>query len=151
MSHRVRLTWPLYQRHSLEVDGAEVRLTPKVCELALLLMLRRGQFVPLPQIIEFLWPDPDSEPDFSEDVIRTYATRLRRALPDGWTVLARATFCTDLMEAGHYHAGSLMLDVDDGADSDLIPALSLPGKRIRKRVRLRRCERQERREWLIAA
>lgn len=144
------MTWPCYLRNSIKVDGVEVKLTPKVCDLAFLLLVRRDSFVPLPEIIEFLWPDPDSEPDFSEDVIRTYATRLRRALPDGYNVVARATFCTDLMEPGHYHPGALMLEgidaeeVEEEAPPPVFTLQPKPKRKLafRRRVRLGALERQ---------
>lgn len=124
MVGRVSLTWPNYLRRTLVVDGVSHRLTPKLMELACLLVMRRGQFVPIPEIIEVLWPDPDEEPDFSEDVIRTYASRLRRCLPKG-AIIARATTCTDRMEPGHYLPGALMLVKDD-----CLPKLKV--KRVRK-------------------
>lgn len=108
MAGRVRMTWPNYLRRTLVVDGVEHRLTPKLIDLALLLLLRRGAFVPIPDVIEALWPNPDEEPDFSEDVIRTYVSRLRRVLPPD-SIIARSTTCTDRMEAGHYLPGALML------------------------------------------
>lgn len=105
---RVSMTWPDFQRHVIVVNGVRHRLQPKLAELAFLLLARRGQFVPMPHVIEFLWPEPDEEPDYSEDVIRTYVSRLRKVLPPE-SVIARATSCTDRMEAGHYLPGALML------------------------------------------
>lgn len=132
MATRVSLTWPNYLKKTIVVDGTRHRLTPKLAELALLLILRRGTFVSMPEIIEFLWPDPDFEPDFSEDVIRTYVSRLRKVLPER-AIIARAVSCTDLMEAGHYLAGALMLVKEH--------EIRFGGKLARKRVRATRALR----------
>lgn len=105
------MTWANYISRTLIVDGVRHRLTPRLADLAFILLARRGHFVPMPDVIEFLWPDPDEEPDFSEDVVRTYVSRLRRILPDD-AISARACTCTDKMEAGHYLVGSLMLELE---------------------------------------
>lgn len=87
----------------------------------------------MPEIIEFLWPDPDLEPDFSEDVIRTYISRLRKVLPDK-AIIARPVSCTDHMEAGHYLAGALML-VKEHEIFVSLPAAIVEHKPSRKRLR----------------
>jgi hypothetical protein len=124
------MTWPGYLRHEVIVDGVIHRLTPKLAELAFLLLVRRGHFVPMNDIVEFLWPDPDLEPDFSEDVIRTYASRLRRVLPAD-SIVWRATSCTDLMEPGHYLNGAMMLEREK-PDGKQVPVTSL--RKVRKRA-----------------
>lgn len=140
MACRVSLSWPDYLRRTLVVDGVPHKLTPKLIELALLLIVRRGCFVPIPDVIEFLWPDPDDEPDFSEDVIRTYVSRLRKVLPPG-AVVARSTTCTDRMEAGHYLPGALMLETEEAVarwfmDNELPDVLrpELPTRRYVRHV-----------------
>jgi hypothetical protein len=104
------------------VDGIERKLAPKLMELAFILMARRGSFIPLPDIIEFLWENPDDEPECAEDVVRCYAYRLRRILPKG-SLFSRAGLCTDKMEPGFYIHGALMLERES-----YLPQL---GKRLR--------------------
>lgn len=75
----IGMTWPQYLRHSCSIDGREVRMTPREAELCLLFMLRRGRPMTKPEIIEWLWPDPDDEPDWANNVINVFVRRLRKA------------------------------------------------------------------------
>jgi DNA-binding SARP family transcriptional activator len=106
---RISLTWHSYNRREIVVDSVPHRLTPKLIELAFILMARRGRSIPMPEIIEFLWPDPNEEPDFAEDVIRTYVSRLRRILPAG-AIVTRQCTCSNRMDPGFFLPGSLRLE-----------------------------------------
>lgn len=69
------MTWPMYLRRRVEVDGREIRLTSFEAEVALLLLLRRT--VPMAEMIEWLWPEPDLEPDWAVSTILVLTSRMR--------------------------------------------------------------------------
>ena len=74
------MTWAQYRRGVAQCGTSEVHLSPKVIDLLLILMLRRGQWVSYPEMIEFIWPNPDLEPDWARRCICVYRHRLRHGL-----------------------------------------------------------------------
>lgn len=72
----LRLTWPMYRRLELLVDGELVRLGRLEMEIVLLLLIRR-HFVSANDIIEFCYPNPDLEPDYCRACVSVFIHRMR--------------------------------------------------------------------------
>jgi DNA-binding winged helix-turn-helix (wHTH) protein len=75
------MTWPLYQRSEVMVNGSRVALQRKQADLLAVLLLRRGEVVSKTDLIEALWPDPDGSPEGEEVVLFQHVYYLRRRIP----------------------------------------------------------------------
>lgn len=76
----ITMTWPQYLRHECMVDGLTVRLAPADAELLLVLMLRYPGWVPVSELIEALWPEPDDEAEWARNAVKARVSRLRGAI-----------------------------------------------------------------------
>lgn len=59
----VSMTVPQMKRRECTVDGETVRLTPKMERVVSLLLMRRGHIVPCSDLIEYVYPDPETQPE----------------------------------------------------------------------------------------
>lgn len=75
----VSMTWPQYLRGECTVSGFTVKLTEYETEalLLLMLMLRCSNPVSKEEMIEWIWPDPGLEPEFTEGMVYHTMRRLR--------------------------------------------------------------------------
>lgn len=103
----VSMTWPQYLRSECTVTGFTVKLTEYEVEALMFLMLRCPNPVTKEEMIEWLWPNPGLEPEFTEGMI--YHTNLTGPAADGnddeaapiaqyWTLeqmLAQCVFIAD--------------------------------------------------------
>lgn len=65
-------------------------LSPRQCAILQALMLRHSSgLVSLPEMIEWFWPNSNSEPEWTENVIRVHLCGLRKKLD----ALGCSTFC----------------------------------------------------------
>lgn len=77
----VSMTWPQYRRCACTVGEWETHIAGRsAAEVLLLLLLRRGHIVSVVEFIEWLWPNPDNEPEFAYDLIHRYMMNLRRSI-----------------------------------------------------------------------
>lgn len=77
----ISMTWPQYLRRQCTFNGEVVNLSRTEAEIVSTLLMWRGRPVPKSTLISAVWPNPDLEPDWSENSIFVYAYRLRRKLP----------------------------------------------------------------------
>lgn len=75
------MTWPQYLRGECSVSGI-VKLSPMEADVLLALLVRYPEPVPVGDLIECCYPDPDAEPDWAEGNIHAAIARLRRTLGD---------------------------------------------------------------------
>jgi hypothetical protein len=73
------MTYPQALRREVTVDGLTYRLSP-MCHRLLLILLLRGpnRVTTNADLIEALWPDPDTQPEATRENIHAYVMRLRR-------------------------------------------------------------------------
>lgn len=76
------MTWPDYLARSVRLHGRRIMLNPQETELVLILLLRRGCTLARAVLIEMLWPNPDVEPDWADNLLSVLTYRLRRKLGD---------------------------------------------------------------------
>jgi DNA-binding response OmpR family regulator len=76
----IQMTAPQYRRRECTIDGRTLKLkgTCYIELVALLLVSHPDRFVPLDELIEATWPDPDFEPDFAVSVLSVRLHRLRQ-------------------------------------------------------------------------
>lgn len=76
----VSMTLGQFRRCECIIGGERRRLRPMAANLLFLLLVRApGGFVSHIDILEWLWPDPDLEPDYAESMISRYVYILRKA------------------------------------------------------------------------
>lgn len=75
------MTVPQMRRCECTHYGRVVRLTHRECEVLTILLLRRGTPVSTTELIEAIYPNPDSEPDYGVSTIGAFLCRLRRKMP----------------------------------------------------------------------
>lgn len=80
MTHGVSMTIPQMKRCECTVDGATVRLTPKMERVVSLLLLRPGHIIPYREVIEYVYPDCETEPDTAWNCIMQFICRADRSL-----------------------------------------------------------------------
>jgi DNA-binding response OmpR family regulator len=73
----IRMTWPQYRRSQCTADGRVVQLSPTEANVLLFLMLRPG-WVSVNELIEFIYPDPDLEPDAAGKTVSVFIYLLRQ-------------------------------------------------------------------------
>ncbi len=73
----VSMTWPQYLRSECTVTGFTVKLTEYEVEALMYLMLRCPNPVSKEEMIEWLWPNPGLEPEFTESMVYQTMRRLR--------------------------------------------------------------------------
>ena len=71
------MTAPQSRRRQISVDGRIIRLTPSESRLAELLVLNSGRTVRWPDIIEYVWPDPDRQPLDTKGCLYAFTIRLK--------------------------------------------------------------------------
>lgn len=84
----IKMTWPMYLRRECAVGERSIHLAPREAELLLLLLLRPG-YVSLGELVEWIWPNPDDEPEWPEDCLKAQLHRLRMKIgsalcPPAW-------------------------------------------------------------------
>jgi hypothetical protein len=73
------MTWPQYLRHQCRVDGRLVRLGGKYeHQLLFLLLVNWPRLVVYEEVIEWLWPDPDTQPLGVRLLIYSLVSRLKK-------------------------------------------------------------------------
>jgi DNA-binding response OmpR family regulator len=78
VSGRVSMTLPQSHRGECSVDGRKLHLTPQETVLLEALLVRGpDRPMPLAEIIEVLWSNPNREPDSAIKVVQVYISRLR--------------------------------------------------------------------------
>jgi DNA-binding winged helix-turn-helix (wHTH) protein len=92
----ISMTWPQYKRGECVVSGFTVRLSPMETEVLLCLLLRHPAPSSADQLIEFVYPDPDNEPEDARGAVYQYvykikdkigAYRITREDKLGWRIL----------------------------------------------------------------
>ena len=81
------MTWPQYLRRECNVTA---RLSRREAELLATLLMRHPGPVSTSDLIEALYPDPDSEPEFPESEVRRVVSRLRAKVGRNHIVQARS-------------------------------------------------------------
>ena len=76
----IAMTWPQYERGEVAIDGRPVKLSPRETVIVALLLMRRGCFVAVNDLIEMIWPNPDLEPENAAQGLTVYVCRLRKKL-----------------------------------------------------------------------
>lgn len=72
----ISMTWPQYLRCQCTVAGQVVTLTRMEIEILLFLALRPG-WVSRDEMVEFIYPDPDLEPEWAVNNMSVYIYRMR--------------------------------------------------------------------------
>lgn len=80
---KISMTWPQYLRSCCSFEGRELHFQPRHTEVLLMLLLAKPEFVSRSGMIERLYPDPDLEPDYAEEIIKKSIHFLRRQLGKG--------------------------------------------------------------------
>lgn len=93
----VSMTWPQYLRSECTVTGFTVKLTEYEVEALMFLMLRCPNPVTKEEMIEWLWPNPGLEPEFTEGMIYHTMRRLRAKVGE-FHIPSRVTFGYRLMQ-----------------------------------------------------
>lgn len=93
----VSMTWPQYLRSECTVTGFTVKLTEYEVEALMLLMLRCPNPVSKEEMIEWLWPDPGLEPEFTESMVYQTMRRLRAKVGE-FHIPSRVNFGYRLMQ-----------------------------------------------------
>lgn len=93
----VSMTWPQYLRKECAVTGFTVKLTDYEAEALLLLMLQCPNPVSKDAMIEWLWPDPALEPEFTENMVYHTMRRLRAKVGE-FHIVSRISFGYRLMQ-----------------------------------------------------
>jgi DNA-binding winged helix-turn-helix (wHTH) protein len=65
------MTAPQMRRNECTIDSKNVRLRKPLAALVALLLMRRGAIVSYDEIVEFAYPDPDTQPVTGYLVIQT--------------------------------------------------------------------------------
>lgn len=76
----ITMTWPQYQRRQCSVTAV---LSPQESELLSTLLVRYPQSVPVEQLIEAVWPDPEREADYARVRVRAIIGNLGRKIGMG--------------------------------------------------------------------
>jgi DNA-binding response OmpR family regulator len=87
----VSMTWPQYLRRECRVAGFTVQLGNHEAEALLLLMLRCPNPVTRQDLIDWLWPEPGWEPEFTDSMVYHTIRRLRAKVGE-FHIPVRVTF-----------------------------------------------------------
>ena len=71
------MTWPMYQRREIRVDGKTITLSPNQTEIVACLMIRRGYFTDWHDVAWFIWQG-EGEPERAHMSIGVLIDRIRR-------------------------------------------------------------------------
>jgi len=96
----ITMTWPDYRRRQCRVDGWPVSLSPAMTEILSMLLMRRGQVVSTGEIIDALWPDPDTSPDDGISVLKVQICKLRQRIGGVIATRPQHGYIIDLPHAG---------------------------------------------------
>ena len=77
----VKMTWHDYLARTVHISGTPYNLTGREADILAVLLMRRGHAVPMADIISFIWPNPDDEPEWAESSLITILCRLRGRIP----------------------------------------------------------------------
>lgn len=75
------MTWPQYRRRVCTLDGEPVRLSPSQAEVLSVLLMRHGSAVPISDLVDVLYPNPDKAPEWEIHTIHELVRQLRRRAP----------------------------------------------------------------------
>jgi len=78
---RFRMTWAQHQRRECTFDGLQVKLSGYQRDIVSLLLIRRGEIIHLNELIEYIYPDPDLEPDWAAQCVDRSIWFLNRRVP----------------------------------------------------------------------
>jgi DNA-binding response OmpR family regulator len=76
----IKMTWPQYKRQECQLGGFVILLSPQETELLFLLLVRYPTPIMVSEIIEWVWPHPDFEPNTAENNCRHLIRQLRLKL-----------------------------------------------------------------------
>ena len=74
----ITMTLPQSRRREVVVHGQVIKLSGQVHALVELLVLRSRCIVPVETIIEYIWPNPDFEPDWAATIVSVLLCRARQ-------------------------------------------------------------------------
>jgi hypothetical protein len=77
----IRMTWPEYLRCECLYYGQRVRLSPLQASVLAVLLMNRGEQIPVREMVECVWPHPDDQPDWAYDLARKMVFQLRQKMP----------------------------------------------------------------------
>lgn len=102
----ISMTWPQYLRQECRVCDWIVALTRRETEILLLLLMRYPNPVPMEDIISFVWPEPDLEPDIAAESVHRSLHNLR-AMVGRQRIVHRQGFGFELKKEKKYAGGKL--------------------------------------------
>jgi DNA-binding response OmpR family regulator len=76
----ITMTWPQYRRSQCSIGDWTVDLSPIEAELLSTLLLRYPNPVTINELVDIVYPDPDSEPDYPEGQIVQRMMHLARKI-----------------------------------------------------------------------
>lgn len=75
----ISMTWPQYQRRECKLM---VSLSPHEAEIVFALLIRRPCPMTAGELVEVLYPDPDAEPAYAQNIVcRTVINARRKGVP----------------------------------------------------------------------
>jgi DNA-binding response OmpR family regulator len=77
---KISMTWPQYQRRECTIKGKVIFLTPIQCKIIFIMLVNRGKSISLTNMITYIWPDPDKEPNYPENNFYVHMTYLKRVI-----------------------------------------------------------------------
>jgi DNA-binding response OmpR family regulator len=78
MSPAIAMSWPEHTRNEVRINGRPVRLMPQRHKILAALLLNRGRLVSLNDLIGMVWPHPDNEPEWPENVVKVQVSKMRQ-------------------------------------------------------------------------
>ena len=75
---QLKMTWPMMKRKQISIDGKIVKLSYWKTVIVVTLLLRRKKITSVEMLIAILYPDPDREPDWGENMVRKHVCEIRR-------------------------------------------------------------------------
>jgi len=74
----ISMTLPQSKRREVSVNGRTVTLSPNEHKLVELLLLRGDALTSLGGAIEYIWPNPDLEPEWAFNIVTVLIYRTRK-------------------------------------------------------------------------
>lgn len=81
MSTEISMTWPQYLRAECSFRGQVIKLGRGIQTEILLYLLITRRLISKQELLEFIYPDPDFEPDYAAENIKKNMCLLRRRFP----------------------------------------------------------------------
>lgn len=77
----IRLTYAMAENRYCRFHGRSVQLTRKQTSILEYLLIRRGNYCSMEELIEYVYPDPDTQALTANEVITVLISRMRKVLP----------------------------------------------------------------------